>query len=94
MKYVKLLKFQHCDFIPFQFDGNFIIFFHFSGGLCGFSKENGLVPVSKNMWSISFVFTMSSMAFFLLTLMYLLIDVWQLWEGSPFYYAGMNSIGN
>ena len=28
------------------------------GGLCGFSKEEGLIPINKNMWSPSFVLVM------------------------------------
>ena len=44
------------------------------------------------MWSLSFVLALASMALILLSVMYLLIDVYHLWDGSPFYYAGMNSI--
>ncbi|XP_037067847.1 heparan-alpha-glucosaminide N-acetyltransferase-like isoform X1 [Pollicipes pollicipes] len=63
-----------------------------AGGLCGFSKNDGVIPVNKNLWSLSFVLALSSMAFVMLTLLYLVVDVWRLWLGRPFYYAGLNSI--
>ena len=40
-----------------------------SGGLCGFSKEGGIIPVNKNLWSLSFVTATASMAFVLLSIM-------------------------
>jgi len=60
--------------------------------LCGLSKDNGVIPINKNLWSLSFALATSAMAYLLLTIMYLMIDVWGIWSGSPFYYAGMNSI--
>lgn len=63
-----------------------------AGCLCGFSQNDGVIPVSKNLWSLSFVILLSAFAFFLLTIFYLVIDVWRLWDGAPFRYVGMNSI--
>jgi len=63
-----------------------------AGGLCGFTKNDGLIPINKNLWSLSFVLALSSMAFVMLTLLYLIVDVWKIWLGRPFYYAGLNSI--
>ena len=63
-----------------------------AGVLCGFSKEGGIIPVNKNLWSLSFILAMGSFAFCLFLALYLLIDVLEVWSGSPFYYAGMNSI--
>ena len=40
-----------------------------AGGLCGFSKENGIIPINKNLWSLSFALALPSFAFFLLTIM-------------------------
>nr|XP_022916136.1 heparan-alpha-glucosaminide N-acetyltransferase [Onthophagus taurus]XP_022916137.1 heparan-alpha-glucosaminide N-acetyltransferase [Onthophagus taurus]XP_022916138.1 heparan-alpha-glucosaminide N-acetyltransferase [Onthophagus taurus] len=60
--------------------------------LCGFSKENGVIPLNKNLWSLSFVLVTSSLAFLLLTFCYLLIDVIKIWNGKPFLFAGMNAI--
>lgn len=40
-----------------------------AGGLCGFSKNQGIIPLNKNLWSLSFVCGMGSMAFLLLTFM-------------------------
>jgi len=63
-----------------------------AGALSAFSKNDGLIPVNKNLWSLSFILATASMAFFLLTVMYLLIDVYKFWSGSPLYFPGMNSI--
>lgn len=62
------------------------------GGLAAFSQDDGLIPVNKNLWSLSFVLVTSSMAFALLTICYVLIDVADRWSGSPLVYAGMNAI--
>ena len=37
---------------------------------------------------MSFVLALSAMAFILLTVCYLLIDVYKVWSGAPFYYPG------
>lgn len=60
--------------------------------LCKASQNDGWIPVNKNLWSISYVLAMASMAFVLLTFCYLTVDVYQIWNGAPFYYPGMNSI--
>jgi len=63
-----------------------------AGSLSGFSQNYGIIPINKNLWSVSFVMATASMAFILLTAMYLLIDVYRFWSGSPLYFPGMNSI--
>jgi len=63
-----------------------------AGCLCGFSKNEGFIPVNKNLWSLSFILSTASFAFILLSAMYLLIDVFKFWSGSPLHFAGMNSI--
>ncbi|KAL5019110.1 hypothetical protein ScPMuIL_004832 [Solemya velum] len=60
--------------------------------LCKASKDDGWIPVNKNLWSLSFVLALSGLAFILLTFCYLSIDVWHIWSGAPFYYPGMNAI--
>lgn len=62
------------------------------GVLCKFSKEDGWIPLNKNLWSVSYILTMASTAFLLLALFYYIIDVCSFWSGAPFTYAGMNSI--
>lgn len=62
-----------------------------AAGLCVFSKEEGLIPVNKNLWSLSFVLTTSCFAFYLLSACYWLIDVRFWWSGTPFFYPGMNA---
>jgi len=63
-----------------------------AAGLCGMSKNGGVIPVSKNLWSPSFVLLMAGSGFVVLGICYILIDVLRLWSGSPFRYVGMNSI--
>lgn len=63
-----------------------------SGILCLFSQDDGIIPINKNLWSLSFVFATSSLAFILLTIFYIVIDVRNLWSGTPLVYAGMNAI--
>lgn len=62
------------------------------GILCGFSKNDGWIPVNKNLWSLSYVLVTASLAFVLLLICFVLIDVKRLWTGNPFLYAGMNAI--
>ncbi|CAI9553891.1 unnamed protein product [Staurois parvus] len=56
------------------------------------SMNEGFIPVNKNLWSISYVTTLSCFAFFLLLIIYFLVDVKRYWKGAPFFYPGMNSI--
>lgn len=63
-----------------------------AGVLCLFSKEEGWIPVNKNLMSLSFVLATSSMAFFFEALCFLLIDVKGKWNGYPFLQCGMNAI--
>lgn len=63
-----------------------------TAGLNGFSEDGGIIPINKNLWSISFVTVMSSFAFFMLTVLYLIQDVWGFWAGRPFIFLGMNSM--
>ena len=60
--------------------------------LCLGTKEEGWIPVNKNLWSLSFVLVTSCFAFFLLTVCLILVDVLKWWNGAPFFYPGMNSI--
>ncbi|XP_055498302.1 LOW QUALITY PROTEIN: heparan-alpha-glucosaminide N-acetyltransferase-like [Leucoraja erinacea] len=56
------------------------------------SKDHGFIPVNKNLWSFSYVTTLSSFAYMLLLLIYSVVDIKKYWTGTPFYYPGMNSI--
>ncbi|XP_053689802.1 heparan-alpha-glucosaminide N-acetyltransferase [Sabethes cyaneus] len=62
------------------------------GILCGFSKNDGWIPVNKNLWSLSYVLATASLAFLLLLICYVLVDVKGFWNGAPFLVAGMNAI--
>ncbi|KAM7430371.1 hypothetical protein ABFA07_018897 [Porites harrisoni] len=56
------------------------------------TQNEGVIPLNKNLWSVSFIFATGGMAFLLLTFCYLTIDVLGWWSGTPFRYPGMNSI--
>ncbi|XP_031415518.1 heparan-alpha-glucosaminide N-acetyltransferase isoform X2 [Clupea harengus] len=56
------------------------------------SKDHGFIPINKNLWSLSYVTTLSCFAFVLLGVVYYIVDVKRWWSGAPFYYPGMNSI--
>ncbi|KAI5087643.1 heparan-alpha-glucosaminide N-acetyltransferase isoform X1 [Silurus meridionalis] len=56
------------------------------------SRDHGFIPINKNLWSLSYVTTLSCFAFVLLMLCYYTVDVRRWWSGAPFFYPGMNSI--
>ncbi|XP_068707454.1 heparan-alpha-glucosaminide N-acetyltransferase-like [Montipora foliosa] len=55
-------------------------------------NNDSVIPINKNLWSVSFIFATGDMAFLLLSFCYLLIDVFGWWNGAPFCYPEMNSI--
>eukprot|EP00605_Chrysophyceae_sp_TOSAG23-4_P002998 GSChrysophyteH1.ASY1.ANO1.3303.1 assembled CDS len=63
-----------------------------AGCLCGFSQNEGLVPVNKNLWSASFGLVTSGFGMIGLSIVYVLVDVHKFWTGAPFTYLGLNSI--
>jgi len=60
--------------------------------LTGGSKNGGIMPVNKNLWSLSFITTLACFGLIVLSLLYTVIDIKKLWGGSPFKAMGMNSI--
>ncbi|KAJ8726856.1 hypothetical protein PYW08_015253 [Mythimna loreyi] len=60
--------------------------------LAGFSREHGVVPINKNLWSMSFVLVTSACCLILLCFCYTLTDAWRLWGGGPFRAPGLNAI--
>ncbi|GAB0094364.1 Heparan-alpha-glucosaminide N-acetyltransferase [Sergentomyia squamirostris] len=67
------------------------------GLLCGFSKDEGWIPINQVMWSLSFVLVTTSFAYLAFTFFYLLLEVPPVakqcgWSGAPFYFVGMNTI--
>lgn len=69
-----------------------IIYGLIGAGLCKFSINDGWIPLNKNLWSLSFIFVMAGVTFISLTIMYLLIDIYDIYSGTPFLYLGRNSI--
>ncbi|XP_029706224.1 heparan-alpha-glucosaminide N-acetyltransferase-like [Takifugu rubripes] len=64
----------------------------FSAVLTNCSTNQGLIPVNKNLWSLSYVTTLACFAYVLLALIYYTVDVQKWWTGAPFLFPGMNSI--
>lgn len=59
-----------------------------------FSLDGGIIPINKNLWSLSFVTTTASLAFFLFSLIYYMADVRKIGDDfwTIFLYPGMNAI--
>ncbi|EHB15173.1 Heparan-alpha-glucosaminide N-acetyltransferase, partial [Heterocephalus glaber] len=51
-----------------------------SVALTKMSENKGFIPINKNLWSISYVTTLSAFAFFILLALYLVVDVRGLWK--------------
>uniref|UniRef100_A0A8D8TKV5 Heparan-alpha-glucosaminide N-acetyltransferase n=1 Tax=Cacopsylla melanoneura TaxID=428564 RepID=A0A8D8TKV5_9HEMI len=68
------------------------IFGLIGGWLCNFSPEGGLIPLNKNLWSLSFVLITAASSSILLSIFLFLVDHWQAWSGTPFHQAGKNAI--
>ncbi|XP_050681530.1 heparan-alpha-glucosaminide N-acetyltransferase isoform X1 [Leptidea sinapis] len=60
--------------------------------LAGFSREHGVIPVNKNLWSMSFVLATSAVSLTILSICYTFTDAWRLWAGGPFRAPGLNAI--
>jgi len=65
-----------------------------TGVLTLFSVDDGIIPINKNLWSLSFVTVTSSLAFLLLSLIYFLVDVKDIGDDfwTIFLYPGLNAI--
>lgn len=63
-----------------------------AGLLCGFTQEGGLIPINKNVWSLSYSLLTGALGMLVFLLCYLVIDVFHWSVGWPFVYMGMNSI--
>ena len=55
-------------------------------------QSQSWIPINKNLWSLSFVLVLASLAFFIMTILYLLVDVSKVFTGEPWLWLGMNSI--
>jgi heparan-alpha-glucosaminide N-acetyltransferase len=60
--------------------------------LCKASRDDGWVPINKNLWSLSFILALASISFFVMSVFYLFIDVLRWYSGAPFIFPGKNSI--
>ncbi|KAF5283147.1 hypothetical protein FQA39_LY17405 [Lamprigera yunnana] len=62
------------------------------GILCGFTRNHGLIPINKNLWSLSFVLVVGGMAFLIEACLFVMVDILRKWGGRPLFYPGMNAI--
>ncbi|KAK1176006.1 heparan-alpha-glucosaminide N-acetyltransferase isoform X1 [Acipenser oxyrinchus oxyrinchus] len=79
-----------------QIMARFLIWGFMLGGISAIltkcSRDQGFIPVNKNLWSFSYITTLSCFAFIVLLIIYYVVDVRRWWSGAPFFYPGMNSI--
>ncbi|XP_019864996.1 heparan-alpha-glucosaminide N-acetyltransferase-like [Aethina tumida] len=61
-------------------------------GLAEFKRNDGLIPINKQLWSLSYVFVTGGFAFIIQTGLFLAVDIFRKWGGRPFFYPGMNAI--
>lgn len=64
------------------------------GAMCEFqwNGENVLIPLNKQLWSLSFVLVCAALNYGVLVFMYLCIDIKHWWSGKPLTWMGMNSL--
>ncbi|KAI4470555.1 hypothetical protein MML48_1g03820 [Holotrichia oblita] len=55
------------------------------GLLCNFSKNGGVIPLNKNLWSLSFVLVLGGLGFLIQACLYMVVDVKRKWGGRPFF---------
>ncbi|KAM3961405.1 heparan-alpha-glucosaminide N-acetyltransferase [Aphomia sociella] len=69
------------------------VIFGMAGGVLSlYSKNDGLIPINKNLWSLSYCLVTSAMAFFIQAVLYFAVDLKNRWGGRPLYYAGQNAL--
>jgi heparan-alpha-glucosaminide N-acetyltransferase len=60
--------------------------------LCGASRNDGPIPINKNLWSPSFVAVNGAIGYFGLALCLYVVDIRKWWSGYPLKCLGMNAI--
>ena len=56
------------------------------------SRDDGWIPINKNLWSLTFILGMAGASLIVLSIFYLVIDVKGWYTGVPFIFPGKNSI--
>lgn len=80
-----------CEIVDF-FDNAILLQALLGGILCKFSKNDGFIPVNKNLWSLSFVLVLGGLAFLIQACLFITVDITRKWGGRPCFYPGMNSL--
>lgn len=60
--------------------------------LTQFDMSNGLIPVNKNLWTLTYTLITGFSSFIIFSFLYFIIDIKSIWTGNPFIFLGMNSI--
>lgn len=82
----KLSNSQINSFLAIKFQGLI------GGLLCKFTKNDGPIPLNKNLWSLSFVLVLGGLAFLIQAILFVLVDITRKWGGRPCFYPGMNPL--
>jgi heparan-alpha-glucosaminide N-acetyltransferase len=53
---------------------------------------DGLIPVNKKLWTLTFTLITGASALLVMAILYIIVDVLEIWSGRPFIYLGKNSI--
>ncbi|CAG9761570.1 unnamed protein product [Ceutorhynchus assimilis] len=62
------------------------------GILCEFKRDDGPIPINKQLWSLSYTLVTAGMAFLIQAFLFLMVDILRKWGGRPFFYPGMNAV--
>lgn len=65
-----------------------VVFSVSGGALCLFTKNDGPIPINKNLWSLSYCLVTAGIAMFIQAALYYAVDLKTKWGGRPLYYAG------
>lgn len=81
----------HEDRLKMWLSGGAVLMF-VAACLCGFSQNDGVIPVNKNLWSASFGLLTGGGGMVVLSAFYYVIDMRKWWSGMPLVYLGLNPI--
>jgi hypothetical protein len=59
---------------------------------CSSCRYGGVIPIVKNLWSLSFVLVMAGTGYILCFIFFFVVDLRMWWTGAPFRQLGINSI--
>lgn len=78
--------------IVLRFTGYAVVYGSLTLILCKASKDDGWIPINKNLWSLSFILAIASISLLVLSFFYFIVDARKWYSGAPFIFPGKNSI--